>query len=96
MQEDHKSDRLSIPPSHSRYTSKQGQYLAYIHLYTKLNRCPPAEREIQRFFKVTPPTVHRMVIELETKGLISRVPGKARSIRILLSPSDLPDLEDVN
>jgi Mn-dependent DtxR family transcriptional regulator len=68
----------------SPYTFKQGQYLAFIHYYTKLNGCAPAERDMQRYFKVTPPTVHQMVITLEKQGLISREPGQPRSILLLL------------
>ncbi len=75
------------------YTKKQGQYLAFIHYYTKINREPPAEADMQYFFGVTPPTVHQMVLRLEERGFITRVPGKARTIRVLLSPEELPDLE---
>jgi Mn-dependent DtxR family transcriptional regulator len=57
-----------------KYTFKQGQYLAFIHYYAKLNGCAPAERDMQRYFKVTPPTVHQMVMTLEKQGLISREP----------------------
>jgi hypothetical protein len=42
------------------YTQKQGQYLAFIHYYTKINRRAPAEADIQYFFNVTPPTVHQL------------------------------------
>lgn len=76
-----------------QYTFKQGQYLAYIYYYTKLNNSPPAERDIQRYFKVTPPTVHQMILTLEERGLISREPGQPRTIQILLPHDQLPDLE---
>ena len=75
------------------FTPKQGQYLAFIHAYTKLNRRPPAEADMQRYFRVTPPSVHRMVLELEVRGLIRRTPGVARSIGVLLEPAQLPTLE---
>lgn len=75
-----------------RFTPKQGQYLAYIYYYTKLNGRAPAERDMQNYFGVTPPTVHKMVLELEKQGLIERIPGQARSIKLLLSRSDIPDL----
>jgi Mn-dependent DtxR family transcriptional regulator len=78
--------------SHPPYTDKQGQYLAFIHLYTKLNGQAPAQADMQRFFKVTPPSVHNMVVQLERKGLISRVPRTPRSLRVLLAPEQLPDL----
>ena len=59
-----------------RFTDKQGQYLAFIHAYTLINRQPPAETDFRRFFEVTPPTVHQMILELERRGLISRVPNQ--------------------
>ena len=75
------------------YTPKEGQYLAFIYYYTKLNRQAPAERDMQVFFQVTPPAVHDMVLKLEKHGFISREPGKPRSIRLLLTRDQLPDLE---
>lgn len=80
------------PSLKPRFTAKQGQYLAFIHLYTKLHRIPPAEADLQRYFEVTPPAVHTMVLTLERQGLIDRKPGQARSIRLRVPASDLPDL----
>ena len=62
------------------FTKLQGQYLAYIAMYTKLHRRPPAEADLQKFFGVTPPSVHDMILTLEKRGLITRTPGQARSI----------------
>jgi len=76
-----------------KYTSKQGQYLGFIHCYTKINGCAPAEADMQRYFKVSPPSVHQMVITLEKRELIKRTPGEARSIRILIPAEELPSLE---
>jgi DNA-binding MarR family transcriptional regulator len=76
------------------FTEKQGQYLAFIHAYTLIHRRPPAEADMQRFFRVTPPSVHRMVLELEARGLIGRTHGAARSIRLLLEPEEIPRLRD--
>ena len=75
------------------YTKKQGQYFAFIYYYTKVHRHPPSEAEMQGYFDVAPPTVHQMILSLEKKGLITRTPGQARSIRILLPRRELPDLE---
>jgi hypothetical protein len=50
------------------FTEKQGQYLAFIYAYTKLNRRPPAEVDMQTYFGVTPPTVHQMILELDKPG----------------------------
>ncbi|NOX52959.1 MAG: MarR family transcriptional regulator [Planctomycetes bacterium] len=75
------------------YTRKEGQYLAFIYNYTKINGRPPAEADMQRYFGVSPPAVHQMVLKLEEGGFISRQPGQARSIRVLLPPEELPNLE---
>jgi hypothetical protein len=42
------------------FTPRQGQYLAFIHAYTLVLGRPPAEADIQKFFRVTPPTVHQL------------------------------------
>jgi hypothetical protein len=76
----------------SKYTQKQGQYLAFIYYYTKLNGRPPAEADMQRYFRTTPPTVHAMVLKLEQLGFIEQVPYQPRSIRLLLPREELPDL----
>ena len=78
--------------SHPALTAKQGQYLAFIHAYTLVNGCPPAEADMVRFFKKTPPTIHQMVVTLERIGAISRQPGVARSIAVLVDRHDLPEL----
>jgi DNA-binding MarR family transcriptional regulator len=71
-------------------TKRQAEFLAFIRDYTKLNRQSPSEAEMQRHFGVTPPTVHQMVLTLERRGFITRTPGTARSIRLLLGPNQLP------
>jgi DNA-binding MarR family transcriptional regulator len=76
-----------------RFTTKQGQYLAFLDAYTRVNRRPPAEWELQRHFGVTPPSVHQMVLTLERAGLIRRQPGVPSSIEVLVPPEDLPVLQ---
>ena len=78
--------------SRPRFTAKQGQYLAFIHAYKRLLGRSPAEADIQRFFQVTPPSVHQMVLSLEKAGLITRQPGVARSIALAVDPARLPEL----
>ena len=78
--------------SQARFTDLQGQYLAFIEAYTTLHGVAPAEADMQRFFRVTPPAVHRMVLALEQRGLLTRVAGEARSIRLLLPPGEVPKL----
>ena len=79
---------LAEPP----FTPTQGQYLAFIWAYTCINRRPPAEKDFQRHFEVTPPSVHQMILTLERRGLIRRRPGAARSIELLVAPDQLPVL----
>jgi SOS-response transcriptional repressor LexA len=74
------------------YTDKQGQYLAFIHYYNKIHGHPPSEAEMQQYFRVTPPSVHQMIMTLEANGLIERTPGQARSVRLLIPRDELPDL----
>ena len=78
--------------SGARFTEKQRQYLAFIYTYSHMFRQPPAEKDIQRHFRVSPPSVHQMIITLERNGPISRQPGVPRSIQILLPPENLPIL----
>jgi repressor LexA len=77
----------------SDFTPRQGQFLAFIYYYTKVNGRPPAEADMRRYFEVSPPSVHQMVVTLERRGYIARVPGQGRSIRLLLLRDKLPDLE---
>jgi SOS-response transcriptional repressor LexA len=74
------------------FTDKQGQYLAFIDAYTRVNGRPPAEADMQRHFRVSPPSIHPMVLTLERAGLIRRQPGLARSIEVLVDPERLPVL----
>lgn len=75
-------------------TDKQGQYLAFIFWFTRINRCPPAQSDIQRFFGVSAPSVHQMITTLEKSGFLSRTPGQARAIQVTLDQSQLPPLEE--
>lgn len=75
------------------FTHLQGQYLAFLDAYTKVNGRPPAEADFQRYFKVTPPIVHQMILTLAHLGLITRSPGQARSIRINIRSEEIPRLE---
>ncbi len=75
------------------FTPRQGQFLAFIHLYRKLHRRGPAESDLRVFFGVTAPAVHGMVVKLEELGLITREPGVARSMRVAIPAERLPELE---
>ena len=54
--------RTTPPPTTPvAYTPLQGQYLAFIDAYTTLHRLPPAEADMQAFFRVSPPSVHQSI-----------------------------------
>ncbi len=93
MRFDHMKTDLSIDEEEKSYTEKQGQYLAFIFYYTKINGVPPAQIDLQRYFAVTPPTIHQMILQLEKKGLISRTPNTARSLKLRISEEQLPRLK---
>jgi len=84
--------RPSKSTSRPRFTERQGQYLAFIDAYIRMFRRSPAEIDMQRHFEVSPPSVPQMVLTLERRGLISRRPGEARSIELLVPSEDLPPL----
>ena len=94
---DHKIHTMSIPDAKKNapdFTYKQGQYLAFIHYYTKVvNGIAPAQADLQRYFRVSPPSVHRMLTQLEDKGLITKQPGVARSLSLAIPLSQLPALD---
>jgi hypothetical protein len=78
-----------------KLTPRQVQFLAFIHLYRKLHRQGPAVLELVRYFRVTPPSVHGMIVKLEQRGLVTREAGVARSVRVAIPEEEIPPLEDV-
>lgn len=77
---------MSRRSSRQPFTEKQGEYLAFIYVYSHMFQRSPAETDMQRYFRVSPPSVHQMVVTLERTGLIRRQPGVPRSIEILVPP----------
>lgn len=84
------------PDSPSQFTHAQGQYLSFIFWYTRIMRQPPAHTDIQRFFGVSSAAVASMIATLERSGLLKRGSGQARSLKVLLDPSQLPFLDEPN
>lgn len=79
-------------PARDSYTAKQGQYLAFIYYYTKIHGRSPSEADMQGYFRVSPPAVHQMVMNLAKLGFIARTPGQGRSLKLPLPRERLPDL----
>ena len=76
-------------------TRQQGQFLAFIHQYLMRNEAgvAPSHADFQRFFNLTPPSVNSMLIRLEQRGFIRRIPGKARAIELAINLDWLPPLD---
>jgi repressor LexA len=76
-------------------TRRQGQFLAFIREYMMRNEAgvAPSHADLQRFFNLTPPSVNSMLIRLEQRGFIHRIPGKARAIEITTRPDSIPPLD---
>ena len=68
--------------------------LADIHIFRKLHRQGPAEADKAKFFGLTPPSVHGMVVKRQELGLVTREPGVPRSIRVAISEDEMPKLEE--
>ena len=75
------------------FTPRQVPFLTFIYDYTKLSGIPPTEADMQRYFRVSPPSVQQMVKTLESREYITREPGKPRSIQPRLPREELPNLE---
>lgn len=58
-----------------------------------MNGQAPAHTDFHKYFKSDPASVNNMLKTLDNKGFINRVPGKARSIELLLKREELPELE---
>ncbi len=78
-----------------RPTRQQGQFLAFIREFMLRNEAgvAPSHAEFQRFFDLTPPSVNSMLIRLEQRGFIRRVPHRARALELTLPPEWIPPLE---
>jgi hypothetical protein len=83
-------ERGSGPPR--RPTARQAEYLIFIRAFTKRWGIPPSFEDIGRHFMTTTPSVNGMVKTLESRGFLARIPGAARTLRVLL-PEEAPRKE---
>src|SRR6266851_6759129 len=75
------------------FTARQGEYLSFIHRYTQKRGVAPSFEEIGAHFGTTPPSVNNMIKTLCARGLLSKLPYVARSLRVLVPESQLPEGE---
>jgi repressor LexA len=76
-------------------TRQQGQFLAFIREYMMRNHAgvAPTHAALQRFFNLTPPSVNSMLIRLERRGFIRRIPHLAQAIELTIEPDLIPPLD---
>jgi repressor LexA len=65
-------------------------YLSFIHGFIVRRGVAPSFQEIGAHFGTTPPSVNNMIKTLDQRGLISRVRGAARTLRVLVPIAELP------
>lgn len=75
------------------FTARQGQFLSFIQGFTVRYGYAPSFEQIGAHFGITAPSVNTMIKTLERRGLLSRLPGVARSLRVLLPTAVLPSSE---
>ena len=76
--------------SSKSFTARQGQYLAFIDAYTRIHGRPPAETDMQRYFQLSPPSVHQMVLTLERLGHIAASQASRAASRCSSPPKTCP------
>jgi hypothetical protein len=67
-------------------TERQAEYLDFIRHYSGVHKRPPSEGDMARYFGVSAPSVHQMILTLEARGFLARDPGKARATQVLVPP----------
>lgn len=82
------------PSWRPKYTPEQGQYLAYIFHFTKVNYRLPTDLDVQRYFRVSRAAVHEMILSLENAGWVFRSREHPGSIAIMLKRDHLPELNN--
>ena len=87
--------KSSAAPPPGGPTRRQGQFLAFIREYMMRNQAgvAPSHADFQRFFDLTPPSVNSMLIRLEERGFIRRIPGRARAIELAIDLNWIPPLD---
>lgn len=84
--------RPADPSWRPEYTPEQGQYLAFIFHFTKIDYRLPTDADVQRYFRVSMAAVRDMILSLENEGWVFRPREQPESIAIRLKRDDLPDL----
>jgi repressor LexA len=99
--ENYSQSSISFPKTHTRKTSKrrqskftlkQGQYLAFIYYFSKVNGVSPNENDFKKYFNSSLSAVRRMILNLENRKLILHR-NNPFCIKLCLNRSEIPDLK---
>lgn len=66
----------------AKLTDRQSEIIAFIRQFAEVHGIQPTVREIAAWVGVAPPNAWKHVKRLEALGVLSRLPGVARSIRV--------------
>ena len=69
-------------------TGKQSKLLAALKGYIDDNSMSPTYAELAEILGKSPKAIHQMVAQLEERGYIRSLPGRARSIIMVEDPPD--------
>ena len=68
-------------------TEKQNELLRFIHRRLKQNGVPPSFDEMKEALDLRSKSgIHRLIIALEERGFIRRLPNRARALEVLRLP----------
>lgn len=66
----------------AKLTDRQSEIVAFIRQFAEVRGIQPTVREIAAWVGVAPPNAWKHVKRLEALGVLSSLPGVARSIRV--------------
>jgi hypothetical protein len=76
------------------FTPRQGEFLAFIHSYARVNRQEPTERDLERYFRISSSGIRDMIERLEWGKFIACSEDQPRHLRVLIPVEQLPELEE--
>lgn len=75
------------------YSPRQGQFIAFIHHYTKVSGQAPTDRDVERYFKISSSAAREMIERLEWGKFVACSDTKPRTLRVLIPAEQVPLLE---
>ncbi len=71
-------------------TCKQYELLLFIHNHTKETGVPPSFEEMKNALELSSKSgIHKLIIALEQRGFIRRLPNRARAVEVIRLPEKI-------